>query len=232
MQTEEFLKKVRIRAGLKDNEEARRATDAVFGALKARISHGGGHNVADQFPKELKKLWESGIVEHIVDSLAGVEHMNLNRFLARVQDAAHLANTDEAEGVTRAVFMTMYEQISPGAVSAISHQLPEDIRALWQTSRPAEEMVGEEGKYGSEAIGPAAASVFRSDEQLERDIEELLEVSDEVDAEKIDVHVQQGAVTLRGVVRTSAEWEAAGRVAFKALGTKEVHNELTVIEAM
>ncbi|MBI2842309.1 MAG: DUF2267 domain-containing protein [Armatimonadetes bacterium] len=231
MQPEEFLKKVRQRSGLDTNEEARRAVDAVFGALRARISHGGGDNVADQLPKELRELWESGLVEHLMRSITGVERMDLHEFLARVQNAAHLANIDHAEAVTRAVFMTMREQITHGAQQAIANQLPEDIRAIWLASAP-EAGAPPSGLYGTERIGPAAASVYRTDDQIAEDVRELLETSDEIDEERIDVHVQQGKVTLRGVVRTSGEWEAAGRVAAQTLGAREIENELTVVEEL
>lgn len=231
MQAAEFLKKVRERSGLANDEEARRAADAVFGALRARISHGGGDNVADQLPRELRELWESGIVEHLMRSLVGVERLNLHEFLARIQNTGHLANIDHAEAVTRAVFMTLQEQITSGARWAVANQLPEDIRAVWETSTPVEEEE-EIGRYGPEVIGPAAVSLFRTDAQIMEEIEDLLDTSDEVDAEKIDVHVQQGTVTLRGIVKSSNQWEAAGRIASEALGTKKVQNELTVVEAL
>ncbi len=233
MQTEEFLKKVRVRSGLADNEKAKQAVDAVFGALRARISHEGGDNIASQLPKELRELWESGIVEHVARSLTGVERMNLNEFLARVQNTAHLADINEAEVVTRAVFITLKEQITPGAQVGLAHQLPEDIRTFWnQSMPPEEERLPPEGRYGSEEIGPSAVSVFRTDEQLAEEIEELLEESDDVDTEEIDVYVQQGEVTLRGVVRTSEAWEAAGRIASRVLGVTNVKNELTIIETL
>jgi uncharacterized protein (DUF2267 family) len=233
MQAEEFLKKVRLRSGLENNEKARQVTDAVFQVLRARISHAGGDNVAQQFPKEIRNLWESGPLEHVLRSFTGVEHMNLGKFLGHVQNLAHFADAAEAEVATRAVFMTLREQITHGAEEAISNQLPEDIREFWwMSSPPKEEKEQPEGRYGSEEIGPAATSVFRSDEQISHDIQGMLEVSDEVDADKIDIHVRQGMVTLRGVVVTSDEWEAAERLAKRALGVVEVHNELTVVESL
>ncbi len=139
MQTEEFLRKVRIRAGLSDNEKARQVIHAVFGALRARISHGGGDNIADQFPKELKELWESGVGQHIARSLVGVDRMDLSEFLSRVQNTAHLADIVEAEVAARAVFMTLHEQISSGARHSLENQLPEDLREFWRLSTPPAE---------------------------------------------------------------------------------------------
>lgn len=229
MQTDEFLKKVRLRAGLEDNERAREVTDAVFAALRARISHAGGDNIAEQFPREIRDLWESGLAEHVARSLTGVDRMDLSEFKGRVQNKAHLANADQAEAVIRAVFMTMKEQLTRGAQQSIEHQLPDDIRTLWQTSNaPAEEREAQpSGEYGT-----AAAGLHRSDDQLTKDIAKALETDDEIDEDRINIHVQQGSVTLRGVVKTSQEWEAAGRAASHTLGVREVRNELTVVEAM
>jgi len=233
MQTEEFLKKVRIRAGLEDNERARQATEAVFSALRARISHAGGDNIAEQFPKDIRNLWESGLLEHIARGLKGVDRMDLGEFLGKVQNKAHLANADEAEAITSAVFMTMKEQLSQGAQQSIEHQLPQDIRSLWQRSNaPSEEEAQPSGKYGMEQVGPAAVSLFRSDNQLTEDIKKALEEDDEIDEEWIDVHVQQGSVTLRGIVKTSDEWEAAERTTSRVLGVQRVKNELTIVETL
>jgi uncharacterized protein (DUF2267 family) len=231
MTAEEFVRKVRDRAGLEDDEQARQATDAVFGALRARISHAGGDNVANQLPKEIRDLWESGLIEHAARGLVGIDRMNLKEFLARVQNKAHVASVDEAEVVTRSVFETLREQITPGARQAVGHQLPEDILELWRTSATPEEVAAQpQGPYGSEEIGPSAVSLQKSDTQLAADVEDLLEASDELEAERIDVHVQSGTVTLRGVVRSSHEWERAERIAAETLGVVSVRNELTVVE--
>ncbi|MEN6520409.1 MAG: DUF2267 domain-containing protein [Armatimonadota bacterium] len=227
MQTDEFLKKVRLRAGLEDNERARQAIDAVFGALRARISHAGGDNAAEQLPKEIRELWESGLAEHVTRSFTGVDRMALNEFLGRVQSRARLANADHAEAVVRAVFMTMKEQLTRGAQQSIEHQLPDDIRVLWQTSNaPAE------AKEAQPSRVEPAAGLFRSDDQLTEDIIKALEIDDEIEDDRINVHVQQGSVTLRGIVRTSREWEAANRAASQTLGVREVRNELTILESM
>ncbi|MCE5197812.1 MAG: DUF2267 domain-containing protein [Armatimonadota bacterium] len=87
-----------------------------------------------------------------------------------------------------------------------------------------------EGKYDSGAIGPAAAEVYRSDQQVRNEIEELLDASDEVDASTVNVEVKQGQVTLNGTVRSNTEREAAARVASDALGATVIQNDLQVSE--
>lgn len=225
MQTSEFLKKVKSRAGLESEAQAKSAIDAVFGVLRARISHAGGDNISSQLPKELRELWESGVMEHIARSFTGVDRMDLKDFLYKVQTTAHLANSQQAEAATKAVFMTLQEHITEGARYSIANQLPLDIKKFWDECLPAPS-----GLYDSKTIGPSAVSLERSDEQIEKDIEELLNASDEVDSEKINVHVRQGKVVLRGVVKSADEWEAAKKTASNALGVIEVDNELSIVQ--
>jgi uncharacterized protein (DUF2267 family) len=134
MQTEEFLKKVRQRATLADNDSAKRACEAVFETLRARISHEGGDNIAAQLPKELKELWESGVFEHVQRKIFGSERFDLGGFFAHIAQQLGLDDISHAETVTRAVFISMHEQLTPGAQQSISHQLPPDIREFWEAS--------------------------------------------------------------------------------------------------
>lgn len=360
MQAEEFLRKVQDRAGLPEDPNhgpARRATEAVFETLRARISHQGGDNIAAQLPKELKDMWESGLLEHIQRAISGFERMDLGVFVARVAEKTNIDDMQKVENVTRAVFATLQEQITPGAREAVSHQLPQDLREFWETalstqvgppyemeapvqeapmSMPqaeeaftptAEEEVGarpwgpetdlpsgadvdmviagaeaqkrdmethpeheeepltaeaggakteipeetmgirgeEPGDYehkegthiekshepGEEEAhppaeervtmtvppeelegrtGPASEHQYRLDPELTREIEELLQSSDEVDASHINVFVQAGNVTLRGHVKTPHERDTAIHVASKALGIGEIRSELDVHE--
>lgn len=275
MQSAEFIRRVRTRVGLPDNEHAKRATEAVLEALRARISHEGGRNVAAQLPKELREMWESGVWEHVARSLTGFEGLDLGEFLTRVADLAGLADVDQAETVTRAVFVTLREQITAGAQHTLEAQFPDDIREFWRECVPPkqepeiQEMpyefeapvptttdelpaaagpgAGPEtgvqapskspvdthapppyGRYGPEQVGPAAASVSRSDAQIRDEIEDLLESNDQVEAEKIDVYVQAGQVTLIGTVNEPTARATAERIAREALGATAVRNEIRV----
>ncbi|MCE5198809.1 DUF2267 domain-containing protein [bacterium] len=370
MQAEEFLRKVQDRAGLPEDPNhgpARRATEAVFETLRARISHQGGDNVAAQLPKELKDMWESGLLEHIQRAISGFERMDLGVFVARVSEKTNIDDMQKVENVTRAVFATLQEQITPGAREAVSHQLPPDLREFWETAlstqvgppyemeapvqesyisrqhaeeaaepmaeeevgarpwgpetdlpsgadvemvtsgaeaqvrdigegtdvrEPGEEPLTEEAGFEAEGVrtdipeeamgirgeepeayeleegapegeavmshvpgeeevhppseervtmtmppdelegrtGPASEHQYRLDPELTREIEEMLESSDEVDASNIDVFVQAGNVTLRGHVKTAHERDTAIHVASKALGIGEIRSELDVHE--
>lgn len=263
METGEFVKKVKVRAGLPDNNFTGEVIDAVFGALRARIGHEAGDNIAEQLPRDIKLLWESGFMEHVARSMGGFERMDLNEFLEKVQNTAHLPDRSMAESVTRAVFSTMREQITSGADRIVQSQLPADIRDFWMRSTPEERealpqsfgieeetrMWGPEvdiptgadvesarqeakakGQYDSSSIGPSAASLYRSDDQIASEIRQLLDASDELDAHDVNVHVHAGQVTLQGTVRTPNERNAAVNVACDALGTTDVNNELIILE--
>lgn len=154
MQADEFIKKVRVRAGFDNNDQARKATTVVFETLRARISHAGGDNLAAQLPKELKDIWESGPLEHLIRSIKGVEHLDLGGFLARVAKEADLKDIQEAESVTRAVFMTLEEQITPGMIHAVEHQLPHDIKQFWMDCAPKEAVELHEPLQEEPVIGP------------------------------------------------------------------------------
>lgn len=138
MQAEEFVKRVRMRAGYKDNEQAQNGIDAVFGALRARISHEGGDNIAEQLPKELKDMWESGTVKHILREFTGFERMDLGGFLAKVAKDAGFDDVRQSEVLTCAVFKTMRDQLTPGAQGTISAELPPDIREFWESCTSVE----------------------------------------------------------------------------------------------
>ncbi len=269
MDVEQFLERVAHRGNLRSKVEARAVVYAVFEALRYRITHESGDKVAAQFPSELQRLWESDVTDHIDRMAVNVERIDLNEFIDKIRTHPELRNTGtfDAGIVTRAVFTTLQEQITPGAADKVASELPEDIREFWLSSAPEarpresgvsgrearkeapalERSYGEpqeeemqavpasapmagspEGEYDSGRIGPSAASVFRSDDQLRSDIMDLLNASDEVDAKSIDVEVHAGKVILHGRVQTSAQREAVSRVAKDALGTTKVDNEINV----
>lgn len=278
MEADVFIKRVGMRTGLKDEGQTRNLIKAVFQALGDRISHHGGHNIAEQLPKELKNYWESGSEQHMRRE-HGVQRMNLEEFITRVKNEADLPDYNTARSAVNAVLKTLQEQISVGAAHAVENQLPEDLRELWRESSsgvvedvfeeygeevtilgpevdvptgadmqiepssiapdkpptaPGTDVVGSgyteavEGEYGAERIGPSAASLHRHNAQLIYEIQNLLDSSDEIDSEKIGIHVHQGRVILTGSVKSEEQLNAAIRIAQDALGTIEVDNEIRI----
>jgi uncharacterized protein (DUF2267 family) len=227
MEVERFFREVRDRAGLETREQVENAVRAVFGALRDRISPGGAANVASQLPRELRELWDAGVLHEAARVIGGVDRMDQEEFLRRVQNACHLPDINQAESVTRAVFAVLQEQITPGESHAVEAQLPPDLKEMWAEERPPTVV---EARYDSHAIGPAQASLQRSDEQVERSVRELLDANDTIDASRIEVEAHQGRVHLKGHVRTAEEAKRASSVASRALGVVEVENELEAEE--
>lgn len=169
MQSEEFILKVRERAGLADKDQAKRAIEAVLETLRARIQHASGDNVAAQLPKEIKDLWESGMWEHIQRSMGGFERLDLGAFLSRVATELGYYDINQAEATTRAVFATLQEQVTPGAKETITRELPQDLREFWETSsQPVGEVVQEGPPFEMEApVVPTFGTLELTQEEIE-----------------------------------------------------------------
>jgi osmotically-inducible protein OsmY len=67
-----------------------------------------------------------------------------------------------------------------------------------------------------------------SPQDVERSIKEALERDAKLDPDTLDVSISNGAVTLRGSVRSWSEHDAAVAVAWTAAGVTKVHDHLTV----
>lgn len=250
MNTDEFLTRVRDRAGLIDYQDAQRACEVVFQTLNALLAHSSRDKIVDELPDELKKSWESSMIGHLTRSVKGVEDINMLEFLDRVRNEARLQTRDQAVIVTQAVFATLNEHLSHSVKRDMVRELPNDIHEFWKSSFKVVLSPGQEsralpeevearessvtessadlpgGQYGSGKIGPSAAEIYRSDQQIESEVKDLLDASDEIDASEINVTVQQGRVTLKGIVKNSAEKNAAERIASDALGVTEIKNKL------
>lgn len=85
-----------------------------------------------------------------------------------------------------------------------------------------------EGKYDSSEIGPSQASVFRSNEQIRADVEEMIKLNDAVHPKNIDVSVDNGIVTLKGSVDSNESSDEAVMAAREVIGVIDVKNQLEV----
>ncbi len=83
-------------------------------------------------------------------------------------------------------------------------------------------------RIGSDLIGPAQASLFRTDDEIKNDVLELIEVNDVIESKGVDVAVSNGIVTLSGRVNNSDAWDEAANAARTVLGVTDVINRLEI----
>lgn len=208
---EEFLNKVEDKLHLEDIYRARVVTQAVFMTLQEAITPGAADKISQGLPRDLRELWEnSKPAEHPSET---PQHERMLREQAGVEPQGAWT------GETQPQRPALEEE----------YELPEgpELESIAGEPQPKPPP---EGEYGSEEIGPAAASVYRSDDQLKSEIIELLDANDELDASSINVEVHAGKVTLRGVVQTPDQRNIAEHVASDALGTVEIIDELHILE--
>ena len=122
-----FYRRVIAETGRENREAVKRATAAVFHALRDRLTPEEADQVAAQLPRELKTVWEAG-------EKAGRRPVKIHRkeFYERVKAEAGLASVREARWTTVAVFAALKEQLSPGEAEDVLAQLPKDLKAVWE----------------------------------------------------------------------------------------------------
>jgi osmotically-inducible protein OsmY len=83
-------------------------------------------------------------------------------------------------------------------------------------------------RYYAPLYGPCAAQAPPSDTELADEIKNKLVWDPWVDANRVQVEVNQGVVTLTGNVPSIFEKRAAGDDAWDTPGTLDVHNDLMI----
>ncbi len=196
MDLEEFLNRVQTQRGLTGPGNASTVVRAVFQTLQEQITPGAADKLASELPGDIREFWLESTPEE--------------RPIESPASQRHTGTEGQAQQETRA----LAEQYEGGDGPELTSMTQEQRRG----SPP--------GEYTSNEIGPSAASIYRSDDQVRSEIEKLLEASDEVDAAEIDVEVRAGHVTLRGVVQSQDQRQAAKRIAHEALGVTEVEDAM------
>lgn len=85
-----------------------------------------------------------------------------------------------------------------------------------------------EGEYDSSEIGPAQASAFRTSEEIEEDVRDLISLNDAIHPKHIEVTVENGTVFLTGHVENEIAAEEAEKAAREVIGVTHVRNNLEV----
>lgn len=126
MTAQSFYRRVMDIGGV-DAATAKRATAAVFHALRDRLTQREADQVFAQLPWELQLVWVAGEKE-------GRRPLRMNReqFYAKVKAAAGLESRREARTATLAVFAALERQISPGEAEDVHAQLPRDLKEVWE----------------------------------------------------------------------------------------------------
>jgi uncharacterized protein (DUF2267 family) len=130
MTTDVFLRTVQAKIGQIDREEARRATAAVFHALRDRLTPVEADQLAAQLPAPLKRIWQAG-------EAPGQRPARARRdaFYRRVGAEAGVRTRREAQELTLGVFAALKEAISPGEAEDVWAQLPKDLKEVWALAR-------------------------------------------------------------------------------------------------
>jgi osmotically-inducible protein OsmY len=99
----------------------------------------------------------------------------------------------------------------------------------YQPTRPSREWSLDDGRteFGGQRYGRGPKGYQRSDSRINEDVCDRLTYSD-VDAENIEVRVQNGEVTLSGWVRERWDKRRAEDVAEDVAGVRDVHNNIRV----
>jgi uncharacterized protein (DUF2267 family) len=135
--TQAFYRRVRQAGGVVSRDWAKRATSAVFHALRDRLTPREAEQVLAQLPAELKAVWSEGETASRKPS-----KMHRDEFFERVKQEAGGLSAREARSMTLAVFAALKEQLSPGEAEDVLGQLPKDLKKLWVEAPEAEERPG------------------------------------------------------------------------------------------
>jgi uncharacterized protein (DUF2267 family) len=121
-----FYRIVMETSGEKRREVAKRATAAVFHALRDRLTPREADQLKAQLPRDLKQVWEEG-----ERADRGPLKLSREEFFQRVKAEAQAASTRDVRWMTLAVFAALKEQLSPGEAEDVYAQLPRSLKELW-----------------------------------------------------------------------------------------------------
>jgi uncharacterized protein (DUF2267 family) len=121
MNLDEFLGQVQHRAQLATTGQALSATRATLQVLGQRLAGGAPGDLAAELPNELR--------EYLPDPGPG-ESFDLDEFFRRVS-ASEGVDLPVSIHHARVVIEVLQEAISPGAVSKVLDQLPDEYRPLF-----------------------------------------------------------------------------------------------------
>ena len=123
VQYQEFIDRVRQRAGLDSFEKAEAATRATLTTLGEYLTGGEGLDLASQLPQGLAELLRQQPPERSMI-------FSLNDFLQRIGEEEG-AGIGEAEAHARAVMGVLQEAVTKGEMDDVRRQFPSEFDPLF-----------------------------------------------------------------------------------------------------
>jgi uncharacterized protein (DUF2267 family) len=127
MRYDEFITRVRERAGL-GRDEAVRSTEATLATLGERLYRTERENLAAQLPNELKEDLFKQVDSEV--TWRDVDRFSLEEFYIRVSARAEVGYPDAVKQA-QAVVAVLREAVSAGEIEDVLAELPEEYGELF-----------------------------------------------------------------------------------------------------
>jgi len=137
MNKDEFVKKVMEQLNIQDKNVAERGVQIVLSILSHRMTEEEAHDVADQLPQDLKRMWNNQvwITNYFFLSGKRLNYRHKVQLLTLVENEILRENLPiHAEKLTQAVIHTLKEQITTGETEDIIAQMPEEIKEFYKAA--------------------------------------------------------------------------------------------------
>lgn len=137
MNKDEFLKKVMQQLDTEDKYSVERGVQIVFSLLSHRLTKNESHDVGEQLPQDLRRMWNNNvwITNYFLLSNKRLNFRHKVQLITLVENELLRENIPlHPECLIYAVFHTLKELISIGESEDIIAQLPDEIRDVYKAA--------------------------------------------------------------------------------------------------